>query len=325
MTQGLRSLQAHDLAAELEQTLFPHLVEIVKSRADGHCMRVSDLDDVLMIRLGTRLQAEVPNAQIALLVNKSSSAVPESLGVTSTKLVEMRNPHADGSQRPPLLVFVPSDLRAAAEDSFGIATFEEIPVGNIYKTLKRQLLQKLPGNFKGPVGELIKRLTEGDNPWIFADDFAVVRFLLTAKINGFDGEAIGASLYELGLIPDFKLLTEPEKAPNKINRNRECVETITWSDKSERGRALELGLTEKAFRAQVAEFLVETGVENPKHWTHKIILDRSCWQFAFNHWVFEDSKDIDSVHIFDVSTNLPVVAEDEKDPKLSQLARIFHK
>ena len=319
MTQGLRSLQPHDLAAELEQTLFPQLAGILKSRADGHCMRVSDLDDALMVRLGTRLQAEVPDVQIALLVNQGSSSIPSSLAVTSTKLVEMRNPHADGTQRPPLLVFIPSDLRAAAEDSFGIATFEDIPVGKIYKTLKRQLLQKLPGSFKGPIGELIKRLSEAEKPWSFADDFAVVRFLLTAKINGFDGEAIGASLFELGLIPDFALLTEPEKAPNRISRNRECVETITWSDKSERGRVLDLGLTDKAFRARLAEFLAETGVEEPKLWTNRIVLDRSYWPLAFNHWVFEDSEDLDAVYIFDVSTNLPVVAEDEKDAKLSQL------
>ena len=55
--------------------------------------------------------------------------IPPDLTVTSTKLVELRNPLADNTLRPPLLVFIPSDLRAAAEDSFGVATFEEVAFG----------------------------------------------------------------------------------------------------------------------------------------------------------------------------------------------------
>ncbi|MGR5433207.1 methylation-associated defense system ATP-binding protein MAD8 [Vibrio owensii] len=319
MMQGLQNLQHHHLAAELEEALFPHLVSVIKMRGDGHCMRVSNLDDALMIRLGTRLQAELPGAQVALLTDNSGSSIPEGLGVTSTKLVELRNPFSDGSQRPPLIVFVPSDMRAAAEDSFGIATFEEIPVGNLYDSVKRRLLQKLPGDFKGPVTELLKRLVDAETPWLFADDYSIVRFLLSGKINGFDGDAIGASLYELGLIPDFELLNEPEKAPSRILRNRECVELLTWSDKSERGRVLDLGLSQKVFRSDLADFIVEAGVEDPKSWTHKVVLDRGNWKLAFNHWEFEDSEELDSAYIFDVTTNLPEVADDEKDPTLSQL------
>ena len=44
MTQGLRELQAYDLAAELEKILLPVLVGHLRNRGPGHCMRVSDLE-----------------------------------------------------------------------------------------------------------------------------------------------------------------------------------------------------------------------------------------------------------------------------------------
>lgn len=64
--------------------------------------------------------------------------------MSSTKLVELRNPHSDGAQRPPLLVFVPSEVRASAEDSFGVATFEEVSVTGLYEALIQRLLGEIP-------------------------------------------------------------------------------------------------------------------------------------------------------------------------------------
>src|SRR5690606_24865277 len=121
----------------------PWLKERVQHREAGHCMRVSDLDRDLMVRLCGRLRAEVPGVNVAML-SDGSARVPADIAVSSTKLVELRNPHPDGSQRPPLLVFVPNDLRASAEASFGVATFEEIRVEGIYDALRQRLIEALP-------------------------------------------------------------------------------------------------------------------------------------------------------------------------------------
>ena len=80
-----------------------------------------------MIRLCARLRAELPSATVVMLTN-GTLPIPAELAVTSTKLVELRNPYPDGTQRQPLLVFVPSEVRASAEDSFGVATFEEVSI-----------------------------------------------------------------------------------------------------------------------------------------------------------------------------------------------------
>jgi len=318
MSQGLRIIQPHDLAAELETELLPRLAELLRSRGRGHCMRLTDLDRDLVVRLCGRLRAEVPEAQVVILGN-GHSTTPPTLTVTSTKLVELRNPLPDGTLRPPLLAFIPNDLRAAAEDSFGIATFEDVPVGDVYARLRARLLGELPAAFRGAVAEGLRRL-DGDEAWPFADPLAVVRFLLSAKLNGGDPEAIGAGLFELALVPDFELLNDATRAPMRIARNRDSVRALTWSSRSERGRVLDLGLKKGAFQAQLGEFLADAGIEDPREWTRRIVLDRACWKFAFHRWDFEESRD-DQGHVFigDVSANLPLVGEDPADVKLQEL------
>ena len=320
MSQGLREIQPYDLAAELERVLLPKLVELLKSRAPGHCMRVTDLDADLMARLCGRLRAEVPDSEVIILGNGPTTRTPAELTVSSTKLVELRNPLADGTQRPPLLVFIPNDIRAAAEDSFGVATFEDVRLGDVYGELKAKLLKDLPNGIRGALTEALRRLTDSEKPWPFADPVSVVRFLLTAKANGNDPEAVGAALFELALVPDFELLLQAEKAPARMGRNRDCVEKLTWSPKSERGRVLDIGLTNRGFRVQLGNFVAEAGLEEPRSWTRRIVLDRSNWNLAFNKWEFEDGgEEPDAIFIGDVATTLPVVEEDETDEQLSQL------
>lgn len=319
MSQGLRIVQPHDLAAELEAQLVSRLASLLRSRSRGHCMRVADLDSALMARLCARLRIEVPDAQVVILGNGNALTPPE-LTVSATKLVELRNPFADGSQRLPLLAFVPNEIRAAAEDSFGVATFEDIAVGDVYKQLRTRLNDELPSTIKGAVAEGLRRL-EGDDPWPFADSLAIVRFLLTAKLNDGDPEAIGAALFELALVPDFELLVDPIKTPSRISRNRDCVRKLTWSGATERGRVLDLGLKKGATRSQLADFLAQAGLEDPYDWTRRIVLDRACWKFAFHRWEFEEGTD-DHEHVFvgNVQANLPLVGDSPTDSRLDQLS-----
>ncbi len=319
MSAGFQELSPAQLTVELENVAVPLLVEQLRSREAGHCMRIGDLDVDLMIRLCARLRAELPSTTVVVLTN-GTLPIPAELAITSTKLVELRNPHADGTQRQPLLVFVPSEVRASAEDSFGVATFEEVSIIGLYETLIQQLIGETPPVLRGAVQESLRQLRDSESPWTFADALSTTRFLLTAKVNGNDAEAIGASLYEIGLVPDFEWLALPEKAPNRLFRNRECVEKLTWSPRSERGRVGELGLADRAVRNSLGNFLAETGTDDPRQWARHIVVDRALWPLAFNKWQFEDGGvQPDAVFIGQVQTDLPVVAEDETKEPLTQL------
>lgn len=319
MSTGFQELSPTQLTNELENVAVPMLVARLRTRVAGHCMRVSDLDVDLMVRLGARLRAELPNTTVVVLTD-GRLPIPPELAVSSTKLVELRNPHADGSLRQPLLVFVPSEVRASAEDSFGIATFEEVTITGLYEALIQRLNGEIPPALRGAVQESIRCLRDGETPWAFADPLATARFLLTAKTNGNDAEAIGASLYEVGLVPDFEWLAQPEKAPLRLVRNRECVQKLTWSTRSERGRVGDLGLANRAFRNLLGDFLAEAGTDDPRQWARRIVVDKSLWQFAFNRWEFEDGGvQPDAVFIGDVHTDLPTIDDDETKEPLAQL------
>jgi ABC-type branched-subunit amino acid transport system ATPase component len=321
MSQGLRELTRQELNAALESVLLPRLSEILASRGLGHCMRVTDLDRELMIRLAGGLRAAVPSACVVLLADESLRAQAPELAVTSTKLVELRNPLPNDELRPPLLVFVPNDLRVSAEDSFGVATFEELSVEGVYAELNAQLRGQIPASLRSAVEASLSKLRSGADAWLYADDVAEARYLLTCQINGFEPDAMGAALCELALVPDFELFLQPEHAHERVERNRTCVAQITWSTKTERVRALELGLDDSVFRKQLGEFFLRVGVDNPREWTRLIVRDRANWPLAFNKWQFEDGGvNPDAIFIGDIDLpNLPVVKEDNDDPRLAEL------
>lgn len=319
MSVGFQELSPAQLTIELENAAVPLLVEQLHSRVAGHCMRVSDLDCDLMIRLCARLRAEMARNTVVVLTD-GKLPIPAELAVTSTKLVELRNPYADGTQRQPLLVFVPSDVRASAEDSFGVATFEEISITGLYDRVIDRLIAEVPSNLRGLIQESLRRLRSSEISWVFADSLSTARFLLTAKVNGNDAEAFGASLYEVGLVPDFEWLVRPERALPRLERNRACVERLTWSARSERGRVGELGLADRAFRGSLGTFLAEAGTDDPRQWARRIVVDRALWLLAFNKWEFEDGDaQPDALFIGEVQTDLPAVHEDETKEPLIQL------
>lgn len=321
MSQGLRELTSLELNAALESVLLPRLAAVLGQREAGHCMRVTDLDRDLMVRLCGGLRSRVPGATVVVLADDALRQTAPDIAVSSTKLVELRNPLPNDELRPPLLVFVPNDLRASAEDSFGVATFEELSIDGAYGELILLLLGAVPAPLRGAVEALLQELRRAGARWRFADDASVVRFLLTAQLNEFDAAAIGAALFELGLVPDFELLSVPDRAPARVARNRECVERVTWSSRTERARALELGLMDAGFSRQVGDFFTRVGLADPREWTHQIVKERANWPLAFNRWLFEDGGiNPDSIYIGDVELpDLPVVKEDEADPRLAEL------
>jgi hypothetical protein len=321
MIQGLREIMTEDLNSALEVVLLPKLTRTLAARELGHCIRITDLDRELMVRLAGGLRAAVPNATVVVLADEALRALAPEFAVSSTKLVELRNPLPNDELGPPLLVFVPNGLRASAEDSFGVATFEEIAIEGAYAELNEQLLIQVPAHLRVAVGACLTELRRDDDRWNFSDDAAVTRFLLTCRTNGFEPDAMGAAIFELGLVPDFELFDQPERAPSRVARNRECVERVTWSTRSERVRALELGLADPALCKRLGEFFTRVGLANPKEWTRLIVHDRANWPLAFNKWSFEDGGiNPDSIFVGDVELpDLPVVREDNQDPRLAEL------
>ena len=317
MSGVFQALPAADLTHAVEDLLLPSLTEALRGRERGHCMRVSDLGPELMLALARGLRRQVPEANVYVL---AEGEVPpeDDLYVSSTKLVELRNPLPDDSLRPPLCVFLPPNLQTSAEDSFGSATFEEFDVGDAYESLQRQLLERVPASLQGHVRELLQHLR--DQRWGWAGAAAQVRYLLCAQANGNDGEAFGGALYELGLVPDFKLFDDPATAYGRLRKNLACARRLTDADATVLGRVLDLDLVNKGLRRRLAEYLAEAGLEDPVAWTGDIVLDRRNWDLSFDKWEFGSEIAPDRIKFGRVETDLRVVTEgDTEDDRLVDL------
>ena len=315
MSNTFAKLTQDKLNAAVADLLSPRIDAILRDRGPGHCMRITDLDDAIMESVCAELRRLRPSGNVFILGTHEQEEMP--YRVTSTKLVELRNPDEQHQLRKPLLVFLPTSLRTSAEDSFGVATFEEISVVHIYRDLAEALLSRTPATLVGHVRDLFSILAE--ESWLVADDVARVRYLLTALENGIDGETLGAALYELTLIPDFKLFADPGLVNGKIRRNLGTVRELMASHKSVRGRIAELGLSEKSLEARLFAYFERYDIQDPETWTSPIATDKDWWGISFDKWRFQEELSLDTIQITVLETDLPVVQPDETDEQLSGL------
>lgn len=314
MSTVFQELRDEHLTQALEELLVPNLARVVAARALGHCMRVADLDRDLMVAVGKSLRAAVPGAQVHILGGEDGDA-GQSLFITSTKLVELRNPLPDGTLRPPLLVLLPPNLHTNAEDSFNVASFEELSVTDVYEALTDKLFHDVPSALQGYISEIFAYLRrEG---WNWTDAVARCRFLLTALRNGIDGETLGASLYELGLVPDYQLFADTSLVFGRVRKNLESVRRLNDSDRSIRGRVLELELTDREFQQRLTEFLIGTGVDDPRNWARRIVSERK--KLSFDKWKFRQDITTERLTVQVLSLDLPTVGEKEDDERLRSL------
>ena len=315
MSNAFTKLSQDTLNATVAGLLSPRIDAILDERGLGHCMRITDLEDDVMESVCKELRRTRPDGNIFILGSHDQDEHP--FRVTSTKLVELRNPDENGELRQPLLVFIPTSLRTSAEDSFGVATFEELSFTGIYEDLIDSLLDRLPATLTSHVRDLLGILSEEE--WLFADDVSCVRYLLTALENGIDGETLGASLYELTLIPDFKLFADPAMVNGKIRRNLISVRSLMNSHKSVRGRITDLGLSDKSLELRLFTYFEKYDIQEPEFWTPSIATDKSWWSISFDKWSFQEELTLDKVSLTVLETDLPVVQQDETNDQLSGL------
>lgn len=293
-TTGLVEATAKDLREALEGVLVPQLAKLVGKRGAGHCMRVTDVEPELAASLVRRLRGALgPDTTVCLLCPADDLSPGQPLhdvGVSSTKLVELRNRgEGEGVLPGPLLVFVPPGIRVSAEDSFGIATFEEVPLGDAYTRLTDHLLDQVPQRLRPAVDELLAAVhsrPEGRR----VGDRAVAQYLLTLQTNAYRDQVIGAAIYHFGLVPDFDLFANPSLVRERIDKNHGLVQKLTDSPRSERQRVLDLGLSDSGFATRLAAFATRCGLEEPTVWTRRIVIERENWSLSFGNWRINERR-----------------------------------
>ncbi|WP_243436562.1 ATP-binding protein [Streptomyces sp. FH025] len=292
-TTGLTEPTAKDLREALEGVLVPRLAKLVGERDAGHCMRVTEVEAELAAPLVRRLRGALGPAVTVCVLGPADDLARDrpfhDVTVTSTKLVELRNrTEREGTLPGPLLVFVPPGTRVSAEDSFGIATFEEVPLGDAYAQLADHLLQQVPDRLRQGVDELLAALRNHSDRRV--NDRAVATYLLTLQINGYREQVSGAAIYHFGLVPDFGLYADPTLVKDRVERNRGLIDKLTSSNRSERQRVLDLGLSDAGFAAKLAGFATRCGLEDPVAWTRRVVVDHENWGLSFGNWRIDERR-----------------------------------
>jgi hypothetical protein len=306
MSTGLREITQGDIQTALERILAPRLVGLLGSRQPGHCARVTDAEAALAVRLCERVRVTVGSGAQVLVLG-TPPAVPAEVAVTSTKLVELRNPDATGELRPPLLVFVPPGTHASAEDSFGVATFEEVPLGDVYAELATLLLAELPPDLRRGIEEILATIDE--EKWPLATSYARARFLLTIQLNDNDPEVVGAAFFELGLVPDLTLFADPALLRTRTGQNVRQMQVLARPDRPERQRVVELGLTDVTFRQKLAKLVADTGLDDLRAWARRIVVDRANWPLSFGNWPLRASTETEAIKLTVGELALPRVGD----------------
>ena len=98
MSSAFTKLSQNTLNAAVAGLLCPRIEAALSDRGPGHCMRVTDLDDDVMESVCKELRRTRPEGNIFILGNHDQEGQP--FRVTSTKLVELRNPDANGDLTP---------------------------------------------------------------------------------------------------------------------------------------------------------------------------------------------------------------------------------
>lgn len=302
--KGMHAVTADDMNTLLASLLAPALLSLVEQRAPGHCMRVTDLNPDLARQTCAQLHQTQPDVEAYVLVGEQPEHLEgQPYGVTGTRLVELRNPLSDGSLRPPLLVFIPAGLHASAEDSFSVATFENVSFPHLYEEARDLLLSGFPLPTR-TLTEAVLALNEAKPSRV-----EIVRYLLTIALNEHDPSVVGAALYELHLLPDFKLHQAGEALALRLRQNLDKAKIILDQSQSERHRALNVGVTDLAFRQHIANSLLDFRAEGAGAWLRHIATDPALWPLAFDRWPLPDAVAQDRIAIQITGTTLPLATE----------------
>lgn len=275
--QTLQVPSQRDLHRLLADTVFAAVAQTLQESQPGHCLRISTLPVAVMRDLCKRFNRDGQQADVVMVAGPNQRA-EAAWHVTATRLIELRNTGAR-----PLLAFVPSGLRAAAEDSFDISTFVEIDLGHMQRRMRTQLRATLP--------ELLQQLTDRVIDYLetterLIADTQIVRYYLTLQQNGFTEEAAGGALFQLKLVPDFALLAQRNQIEARLARNIAALRTLTTNKQPLLGRIHELRLQPNTLQADLYAFLRA----QPHRWGEGIAATAAYRPLAFDCWQFEGEE-----------------------------------
>lgn len=193
-----------------------HVVESysakLKAAKPGHCMKITGLAMKELQILLPLLRGINDNLCVYIL----SETEKGDEYIHATKLIELRN-----NPEKAVLILVPSNSRTSAEDSYGDATFQNLPAVELQYSFLNMLLFEMPEEKKYIWQQIEELLKE-----IHATRTTVINYILFLELNQFEDEAWGNGLFLFGLLPDSDLIKDQSAMRRRFMLNMEKVSSV---------------------------------------------------------------------------------------------------
>src|SRR6185312_15673281 len=207
----------------------------------GHCIKISGFPQSHLTDLLHSLQAQYPHIRSYILSDRTFSKEY----ITPTKLIEFRN-----QEIFPLAVLVPVNIRTAAEDSFGNATFKHINLSGIDEQLYQRLRKRIPSEVAPIFSETVQFLDS-------VSTANLVNLLITWENDQYRKDALGKHIHLIGLIPDNALTADQRKIRATLNFNQTSTKLISDFNLSIYDRVRRLPLDKDTIQRKLVNFLKE--------------------------------------------------------------------
>ncbi|WP_417385610.1 protein kinase domain-containing protein [Gimesia sp.] len=285
---------------EYVDALFGELKSFLQKKNPGHCQRIDYLPRDVMNRLGQRLadDTDLQSAKVVcrVVTDKPEHADHESWESSGSGAVAFREDATYGRIRVFCAMF-PAGIRLAEEDSLNVATFKtddalSFNVRRCLDTHVRAKVNMLPEDERKILDAILKEEAVRQ-----LDVRLKLRYVLSvlgqkeSSNQPVNWETAGAYLYELKMIPDFKL--ESENLPVQLTRNQMCAAILSDGDKSLTQNldrlVTEKGLDDEERRRDLAVFLSDKDMMQPDQWLPDICHDDTARErLSFDEWHFSE-------------------------------------
>ncbi len=193
-----------------------HVVECysakLKAVRPGHCMKITGLAMKELQRLLPLLRGL--NKDLCVYILSETEKGDEY--IHATKLIELRN-----NPQKAVLILVPSNSRTSAEDSYGDATFQNLPAVELQDSFLRKLLSEMPEEKQYIWQQMAELLKE-----IHAAKATTINYILFLEWNEFEDDAWGNGLFLFGLLPDSDLIKDQGAMRRRFMLNMEKVSGV---------------------------------------------------------------------------------------------------
>jgi hypothetical protein len=252
---------------------------------DGQRLRIQDLPRSVLERFASRAATEVDHGVEIYVVDLASG--PEPWRVGAHRVVQRR----DSPDARVVVAAIPPDVKLAAGDSLDVSTFRLLATEELGDAVFHELFAKIPSALHPGIQRTLDYLDQ--KGWELPDT-ARLEFLASVAVQDTaDESVVGGSLYTLGLIPDFELLSSDGDPTQRLGlRNIPAVARLREHAGTTVERVVGLPLSETPEGVDFTKRLISLDGIAPlydiRHWGELVATDASWRNLALEHWPFAD-------------------------------------